>query len=178
MSIDPTHQASTTEREAEQLRAILERAWARTAAEQTPEPHDVWIAATLPLIQHHANNVGFRMGERRAASLQTRVNQLTRTIQAQLRDGVAEDNIDLELAQGILDACSLPRLRHHYTVRVQVVFEVDVTAEGNDDAEDAATTRVTDLLQDQIEDDDLRPERDTEILNCDIGDLVELDDYR
>jgi hypothetical protein len=78
------------------------------------------------------------------------LQRLRRLIREQLTDAVAEDRLDVDAANGMLEVFGLAALPRRWQVRLSLTFICQVSATGQDEAYDAAEEAIEAALKTTI----------------------------
>ncbi|GEM_PF-3497317 len=79
--------------------------------------------------------------------LRAALDRLRRAVREQLADAVNEEQLDVDLANGMLEHFGLPQLQRMWQVRTGLAFQVEVSACAEEDAFDAAADALRAALE-------------------------------
>jgi hypothetical protein len=82
----------------------------------------------------------------RADRAEAELDRLRRLVREQLAAAVAEQRLDIDLANGMLEVFGLPELPRRWTVRLSVTFVCEVTAGTDVEAFDTAEDAIADAV--------------------------------
>ncbi len=134
------------------LEAILASAWLTLCGNSEPPPG---------LISHLAGAVGAHLrheidrtraeastaAHHEANGARAALDRLRRAVREQLAGAVGEEQLDVDLANSMLEHFGLPQLQRMWHVRMGLVFQVEVSACAEEDAFDAAAHTLRGALE-------------------------------